>query len=152
MHRLDRTVAQSVQNLVRMLMQSQARTRDLQLFSLALLVAGAFLSWILLRKIDAWPYGLALMVITSILGLIGLAFPEMMRVPWAVFTLLTYPVGWLVSHLLLACAYLGVVTPMALVLRISGYDPLCRRFEPGRDSYWTPRCQVTDVERYLRQY
>lgn len=31
-----------------------------------------------------------------------------------------------------------VVVPAALLLRLVGHDPLKRRYEPGRTSYWEP--------------
>lgn len=39
---------------------------------------------------------------------------------------------------LLAIAYFGLLTPIALVLRIFS-DPLNRRWSPGEDSYWRMR-------------
>ena len=39
--------------------------------------------------------------------------------------------------------YLGV-TPIALLLRAFGKDPLRRRFDPGADSYWIPRDPAAD--------
>jgi hypothetical protein len=57
-----------------------------------------------------------------------------------------------VSHVVLGAVFYLVVTPIGwLVRRISG-DPLHRRFEASRPSYWTERDTASDVGRYLRQF
>jgi hypothetical protein len=45
-----------------------------------------------------------------------------------------------------------VFAPIGLLLRLAGYDPLGRRFEPKRDSYWTPHAGQRPMQRYFRQY
>jgi hypothetical protein len=52
--------------------------------------------------------------------------------------LLTYPIGWVVSHLMMALFYYGIITPVALLFRILTRDPLCRCYEPDADTYWIP--------------
>jgi hypothetical protein len=65
---------------------------------------------------------------------------------------ITYPVGWLVSHLLMAIIYFGVITPIALIMWLWGRDPLNRRPDRQAESYWTPRQQDVDPARYFRQF
>lgn len=45
----------------------------------------------------------------------------------------------IVSAILLAFAFYVVLTPVALVRRLAGKDPLALRMERGRDSYWRHR-------------
>ena len=63
-----------------------------------------------------------------------------------------FPIGWLVSLVLLVVIYYGVLTPVALVRRALGHEALKRRFEPGRASYWEPRPAVDDAQRYFQQF
>ncbi len=63
-----------------------------------------------------------------------------------------YPIGWVVSHLLLMGIYYLVMTPIGLLIRATGRDPLHRRFEESADTYWSPRKQPSNVRRYFRQY
>jgi hypothetical protein len=44
-----------------------------------------------------------------------------------------------VSPVVLAAMYFGAVTPVALLIRLRGADPLRLRFERGRASYWIER-------------
>ena len=63
-----------------------------------------------------------------------------------------FPLGWTVSHALLAATYYLVVTPTGLLVRLFRGDPLDRRPGRSQDSYWAARRPVRDVRRYLRQF
>ena len=89
------------------------------------------------------------------LGLAGLAVPAIIRPVFVGLMYLTYPVGWVISHLVLLVAYFLVVTPIALVLRALGQDPLdkggpVRKTES--DSHWIQHTPPSQVSRYFRQY
>lgn len=45
----------------------------------------------------------------------------------------------LLSPIVLALLYFGVVTPVGLLRRVFGTDPLSRRFDPEARSYWIRR-------------
>lgn len=45
----------------------------------------------------------------------------------------------IVSPVVLALLFYGVVTPTGLILRVLGKDPLRLRFDRGAASYWIPR-------------
>ena len=63
-----------------------------------------------------------------------------------------FPIGWLVSHLLMAAIYYVVITPIALILRMMGRDPLHRAFDRSAKTYWVPHERTDDIGRYFRQY
>ena len=84
-------------------------------------------------------------------GPLGLVRPQAIRPLYVFLITITRPIGWVVSHLLLAVLYYGVVTPFGLVFRLAGRDVLGRRRQPGQDSYWTPKPIPTDVRSYFRQ-
>ncbi len=65
---------------------------------------------------------------------------------------LIFPVGWVVSHLVLGIAYYLVVTPVGFILRAVGYDPMGRRFDPAAKTYWSERRRAASVSRYFRQF
>ena len=62
------------------------------------------------------------------------------------------PVGWTVSLVILALVYYLVVTPIAWILRLRGYDPLQRRFDDKAESYWIERGTPGDSSRYFKQF
>jgi len=63
-----------------------------------------------------------------------------------------YPIGWVVSHALLGAVFFLVVTPIGLLVRLFGRDPLNRRRNPAAASYWVPHDPGTKVARYFRQF
>jgi hypothetical protein len=65
---------------------------------------------------------------------------------------LVFPLGWLISHAILATIFFLILTPIGLVARLVRHDPMERRTEPSKSSYWTQRRQEATPERYLRQF
>jgi len=64
----------------------------------------------------------------------------------------TFPIGWVLSHVLLGAVYYLIFTPVGLMMRGFGRDPLCRRFHPGTRSYWVEHHPGGQTERYFRQF
>jgi hypothetical protein len=62
-------------------------------------------------------------------------------------------VGGFNARIILGLAYYLVITPVGLVMRLCGRDPLDRRLRTG-DSYWRKRPPEPPAtrERYARQY
>ncbi len=84
--------------------------------------------------------------------LLGLVRPSWMRVVYIVWMAAAFPISWLLAHVLFAGLYYGVVTPIGLVLRMFGYDPLKRRFDATAETYWVARRQRVEPEDYFRRY
>ena len=61
-----------------------------------------------------------------------------------------YPIGWLVSHMMLAVIYYLVITPMGLVARMFGWDPI-QRSKPQAKTNWVEHRSDADPSRYFRQ-
>ena len=61
------------------------------------------------------------------------------------------PIGWLVSHAIMALIYYGLIAPMGLLMRLFGRDTMKRRFEPAAGTYWTEHDPGGEPSRYLRQ-
>ena len=85
------------------------------------------------------------------LGLLYYAVPPLRRMMIRGWMRITFPLGWVLSHLVLALIYYLVFTPMALVLRALGRDPLQRRWEPAAESYWSERRRSAGASRYFKQ-
>ncbi len=45
------------------------------------------------------------------------------------------------SPVILAVLFYGAITPLGLLSRVFGYDPLRRRIDPAAKSYWIDRPQ-----------
>jgi len=92
-------------------------------------------------------------VITAVgLGVPGLIWPILVRPVYVGWMALAFPIGWTVSHLLLGLIYFGVITPIGLILRATGTDPMQRCFEPDAATYWVEHRTGDDKSRYFRQF
>ena len=88
----------------------------------------------------------------AVIGTLGLIRPQAVRPIFVGWMTAAYPVGWLISRAILAAVFFLLLTPIALVLRCFRPDPLGRRFEPSRESYWVEHEAVPDRSRYFRQF
>ena len=86
------------------------------------------------------------------LGPVGLVFPRVMGPIMVGWTVLAFPIGWIVSQVMLGLLFYGLFTPLALVFRLIGRDALELRRRPNATSYWTPKPTPADPARYLRQF
>jgi hypothetical protein len=93
-----------------------------------------------------------LAVLALTIGLLGLARPEWMRRIYVGWMILAFPIGWTVSQVMLAVMFFGLFTPLGLVFRLLGRDPLHRTRRPELESYWAPKPAPTDLRRYFKQF
>ena len=98
------------------------------------------------------PAAYVLWALGVISALFSVALPQANRTLFVALVLVTLPIGFVVSHVVLALLFFGILTPVALFFRLTGRDPLARKFEPSRESYWTDLREVTDTKDYFRQF
>jgi hypothetical protein len=85
-------------------------------------------------------------------GIQGWLRPDLFRPIFVAWMFAAYPVGWVISHLVLAILYFGVLTPIGLALRALGRDPLMRQWDRTAESYWKPHRDPAGDASYFRQY
>ncbi|HYN06263.1 MAG TPA: hypothetical protein VES67_02635 [Vicinamibacterales bacterium] len=85
------------------------------------------------------------------LGAVGLARPETIRPFFAALNAIARPIGAVMTRIVLGIAYYGLFTPLALVFRAMGRDPLFRQRRSGATTYWTARTGTQEPRRYFRQ-
>src|SRR5262245_27002753 len=82
--------------------------------------------------------GLILWAVALAIGAVGLVYPALIRPVFVGAMVVTFPIGWVVSHLLLAAVFCCLFTPIGVVFRLIGRDALgLRRTAAG--SYWRPK-------------
>jgi hypothetical protein len=94
-----------------------------------------------------WGFGAA----AAGFGLLGAAAPAALGPVFTAWMIVAFPIGWVVSRVMLALLFYGVFTPVAFVFRLMGRDVLRRR-RPAGGSYWIPKSQPGDARQYLRQF
>jgi|SRR5580698_9693772 hypothetical protein len=73
------------------------------------------------------------------LALAALLKPQLLAIPNRLWTQLGVVLGKVVSPIALGVLFYGVLTPMALVLRLFGEDPLRLKLDRDAGSYWIER-------------
>ena len=61
------------------------------------------------------------------------------------------PIGWVLSHAMMVAVFYGVVTPVGLLMRMMGRDPMTREFDQAAATYWVEHQQPGDQKRYFKQ-
>ena len=90
------------------------------------------------------------------LGLLSAAFslvaPRANKPIFLGLTLLSYPIGFVLSYVIMGFLFYGLITPVGLVFRLIGKDPLNRRFDPQAATYWTDPRPRRGKDSYFRQF
>ncbi len=88
-------------------------------------------------------------ILLRLLALVKLAWVKPVFLGLSV---ITWPIGWVVSHTALAIVYYGVFTPLAIFFKLIGRDALDRKFDPHAETYWESYNPDQGPGRYLRQF
>lgn len=83
-------------------------------------------------------------------GIAGLLKPRLVRAIYVGWSVVAFPIGWLVSTTMLALLFYGLFTPIGLIFRAFGRDILSRR-RRNVDTYWRPKPAARDLQEYFRQ-
>ena len=78
--------------------------------------------------------------------------PQALRPLYLLLTLISVPIGFVISHVLMGAIFYGLFTPIGLFFKLVGRDALSRRFDRDATSYWERRTPVGDSARYFRQF
>jgi ABC-type uncharacterized transport system permease subunit len=92
-----------------------------------------------------------LWVAAGVVPLAGAASRKLLSHVYVGMSYATYPLGYVVSHVVLALVYFLALTPIGLTMRLLGHDPLSRKFDPGAKTYWKKREKAKSAESYFNQ-
>lgn len=120
----------------------------------------AALATLFLLGASAWQYALhsrpvaagVLAALAAATAIAGAAAPAALRWPFVSLTLAAFPVGWLMSWVVLGGLYYLLFVPIAFWFKLKGRDALDRHYDCSADTYWTAKGRVSDVRRYFRQF
>jgi len=108
---------------------------------------------VLWHKTGIMPLGIALYCLAPPVFLLGLFAPKAVKPVFLGLTYLTFPIGWTISHIMMALIYFGLMTPIGLIMRLTGKDPLRLKKDPNGTTHWIPRDDDGgDTTKYFRQF
>ena len=96
--------------------------------------------------------GVVLGVAAAVVGGLGLLRPVAVRWVFVGWMVLVFPLGWLISQVMLLVLFFGLITPVALLFRLKGRDVLRRKPGGGQTTFWMNKETPQDLRRYFRQY
>jgi ABC-type uncharacterized transport system permease subunit len=119
------------------MMKPTVDAKELRKFALtmfcALGILGSFLVW---RRRDI---GFVLWGIGSVALLIAWVRPRALKPVYKYWMKLAIALGFVTSHVVLGLLYYLVFTPLGLVMRLLGKNPLVLQPDKGLKSYWVIR-------------
>lgn len=128
-------------------------TKELRQFAgLCLVIFGAIGAWGVYKAGAFEGHGPYFLIAAGVLGIPGLIFPILLKPVYIAWMAIAFPIGWTVSHLLLGFIFYGVITPIGMMVRTFGYDPMQRKIEPEADTYWLEHRTGADPASYFRQF
>lgn len=127
--------------------------RELRIFSAITLVGCGIIAGVL------WSYGYATPAkivggIGLAVGVVGLILPPAVKPVYMFLSVVSWPIGAVVSYVVMGIFYYVIITGTGLAFRLVGRDPLQRSPDPNASTYWQPKHLPDEEskERYFRQF
>lgn len=118
------------------------------LFALFFGIVGALIHW----KFEAPTVAMTVWCVAAAVVVVFFAVPPVRLPIYLGWIYAAYPIGWTLSHVLLAIIFYGMFTPIGLVMRLLGHDPMQRRLDRDAKTYWSEHNPGGEPGRYFRQF
>ena len=133
-------------------LKHEISARELRKFGLALTILLLIIGYFRFIKTGAetlpWLWGIAVFVL-----IFTILKPVILKPIFRIALLIGHVLGWINTRLILGIIFYLIFTPVSLVMRLTGYDPLNRSFKKDTDTYWIKREKIVkDREQYLKQF
>ena len=82
----------------------------------------------------------------------SLVFPKANLPIYVGLTILSYPIGFVLSYVIMGTLFYVLITPLALFFKLTGRDSMNRKFDPAATTYWAEPRPSRGPESYFKQY
>jgi len=136
--------------------------RTLRQFGLIALAGFGFvaaIAWFDALVFSAFPLGAAKLPV--VFGLGGLAllsalfsavYPKANLPIYQGLTILSYPIGFVLSYVIMGTLFYLMLAPVGLFFKLTGRDPLARKWEPEAETYWQDARPMRPADSYFKQF
>ncbi len=114
---------------------------------------------LLIAAVVFWRTGWTLTTAVQVLGgigaalvVLGLIVPVVLKPVYRVWMALAVVLGFIMTRVILTAVYYLIMTPIGLIMRLLGKDPLHRRRDPNAASYWIPKTYHDESKQRLEKY
>jgi len=135
--------------------------QTLRQFGLIALVGFGFLAALAWWELLVFSFGLgaarapvagAFATLAVVSALFSLVAPRANLPIYIGLTVLSYPIGFVLSYVIMGFLFFVMITPVGLFFRLTGKDPLHRRIDRDASSYWVEPRPRRGKESYFRQF
>ncbi|NQV26275.1 MAG: hypothetical protein HQ518_18125 [Rhodopirellula sp.] len=126
--------------------------KELKAFSLLLVVFFAIVAWLAHRKGASAETAWLIAGGGAVTGTVGVLSPAFIRIVYVVWMAAVFPIGLVVSNVVLAMVFYAVVWPIGILTKLTGRNALQLGFDRDAKTYWNKRQPTRDPRRYFRQY
>lgn len=98
------------------------------------------------------PLVTSFVLVGSVALLFSLVYPKANRILYVGLALLAFPIGFVLSYVIMGTLFFLVIGPFAVLFRLFGRDSMHRDYEPSAPTYWQPAKPPRDKESYFHQY
>ena len=83
---------------------------------------------------------------------LSIVYPRGNRWLFVGLSVAAFPIGFVLSHVIMATLFFLIITPIGLVMRAVGRDPLDNEFRDGGETYWRASRPKRPAESYFKQF
>lgn len=103
-------------------------------------------------KWDAWTASYALWVVGAVSFVLALVQPRLLCPIYVALMIVAFPIGFVISNVILLALYFVLFTPFSIVFRLIGRDTMKRKLEPEMETYWIKRTGEAPASQRFKQY
>ena len=102
---------------------------------------------------STWQSATGVWCVAALAPILAACWTEGLRLLYVGAAYLAYPIGLVLSYVSLGALYYLVLTPVGLLMRSCGYDPMNLGSKGAdADSFWVERGESPEVDRYFKQF
>ena len=126
---------------------------DLRNFGLAALVMLPVVALLLYWKFDLHRIGIIILCAggAAIFAISRISQPAT-KLVYLLLICVSFPIGWILSHIIMAIFYYGLLTPIGLVFKVIRRDALHRKIDPNCTTYWIKHRAPESKKSYFNQF
>ena len=93
-----------------------------------------------------------LLGVGALAALLSLVHPKANKWLFIALSLIAYPIGFVLSYVIMGTLFFAIITPTGLVMRVFGRDPLEKRFKADAPTYWSQCRAKRPSTSYFQQF
>ena len=94
----------------------------------------------------------AIVAVGIVSAVFSLIWPTGNRPLFVLLSVVTFPIGFVLSYVIMGTLFFALFAPIALLFRAIGRDPLARNLDKGAESYWSKVAPRRPKSDYFKQY